>query len=1364
MKTKNKNPKKRINSSWLLITIIILQFCIFPITTSDNISENKDNFDKSPDSQAFVSSDINYVHFIHRRGDSRILWDFNWDGMYSVSDANVMWHSFSLGTFLSDLSPLVSDSTEFESNVQVNGYNVESSNVVPYVVGSTYVDSYLLNHTTSGTPTPVQFSIEASDSVDFTASYFQNGGNFAVQDLNVDFEFDMSYHFEPILEIDSEYYNLGNIRVYAYSLLQGTTDFQWFEQDPNAIILNHPNYRYKILDKNTNEIIYEDFDDVIFQTYREIEIDSIKITNNAGEPVNITAKFNSGHYKGFQSWNEFQPHSTDNDIIPNGQTIPFIEPIIDGHRNVLTVDEINGNWEGIVWRDICTARAESTIEFWVNIEDSGKNLGVYLWAGTGSYLTILNFNGTTKTITLTGHITTLGTYECNRWMHVKIYTNSGTQTKIWLDDELIGDWATSFNTGVIDSLMFITDATLAGGKWYLDAIDSDLFDDDYYEGRNKEQNSSTELIDNWNSYPCYEDEGHFQGYESFNGYVDGSEPLKCMSGSSYSSYVRNSVLDGHSNYVNIAEAGHLHYEFADQDECSIEFYLRVEGGSGWQPQIRLGSGGYMYRNLGNLIWYDYGSGGPDYVIISSMNINQWYHIRATIDASSNIDFFIDGVDVGDYSCNSPDFEYLKFFSFSGCPDMYVDAIDYSWETNYYPMRSMITNTTYDSFECLQPEFNHLITPYTSILNNRTYNTTMYYTIDDLYSNQLENGSLFVNQTQLYYNSPNNRQCFISLADQRGNYLDYQNYKIYINDSIIYEQNFYREIDTSWNISIYSRFNKYITSSIHTVDRDDNYIPIALTLYSLKIYNQQPYFNWVNLSTNPYNSQYWSEYIAPNEIIEYRIPSGNYKLNVSNSETSTSTVYSYTLISDDILLITSSNTIQNMISNIENVNTTIGNQITNVAINLTNQNSNINNTIINIEINMDNMNSSLQTVLINQNTEINNLATEIDNFYWFTNQSLVNLNSSLDTLFFNQETQISSINSTISTLVVGIENEIHLLNATINNSFIQLSNDLLIMESNINTNFLSIENTIDLIGDNITSNYILINNSLDLISNDIGSNQVQMLNQLSLVNNSIMNFMSNLESQVYLINNSIYSVINTMSQSLTIDNNNIEGNLSVLLTQNEYLTQIYQKSMFSDFLNWTDASLNASYIENQIDVFEFINKYRNENVEVQLRYQDEVDELNVIAQQSKEQWLPKTNVEYRVISTSTGEELEEWQEIENETVEVGFYEETVPATPEDLDELYATSENKMADLYLLILIAVISLVVISVLYLKTKNSLNNDSDQEKKKRKDKDKKGVRNDSAWYTMGDERKSKNKSNGSVYAAVIISIIVLLTFFLLL
>ena len=147
-----------------------------------------------------------------------------------------------------------------------------------------------------------------------------------------------------------------------------------------------------------------------------------------------------------------------------------------------------------------------------------------------------------------------------------------------------------------------------------------------------------------------------------------------------------------------------------------------------------------------------------------------------------------------------------------------------------------------------------------------------------------------------------------------------------------------------------------------MDRDDNYIPIALTLYSLKIYNQQPYFNWVNLSTNPYNSQYWSEYIAPNEIIEYRIPSGNYKLNVSNSETSTSTVYSYTLISDDILLITSSNTIQNMISNIENVNTTIGNQITNVAINLTNQNSNINNTIINIEINMDNMNSSLQTVL------------------------------------------------------------------------------------------------------------------------------------------------------------------------------------------------------------------------------------------------------------------------------------------------------------------------------------------------------------------------------------------------------------------
>jgi hypothetical protein len=199
-----------------------------------------------------------------------------------------------------------------------------------------------------------------------------------------------------------------------------------------------------------------------------------------------------------------------------------------------------------------------------------------------------------------------------------------------------------------------------------------------------------------------------------------------------------------------------------------------------------------------------------------------------------------------------------------------------------------------------------------------------------------------------------RMCYLTYSNQRGEHLFFDNYKTYLNGSLIYENIFYRDIGDIVGIEIKDRYDISIKNDTYTVVAGDNYIPITLTTYSLKVMNQQEIFNWINITRDPNyyeSSMYWSEWIAPNEIIEFTLFAGYYKINLTDNENSGSSYYSYTLNGDDVLLISSGNTISNLIINIANVNTTIGNQITNVQIDLTNQNSNINNTIINIDINL-----------------------------------------------------------------------------------------------------------------------------------------------------------------------------------------------------------------------------------------------------------------------------------------------------------------------------------------------------------------------------------------------------------------------------
>jgi hypothetical protein len=620
-----------------------------------------------------------------------------------------------------------------------------------------------------------------------------------------------------------------------------------------------------------------------------------------------------------------------------------------------------------------------------------------------------------------------------------------------------------------------------------------------------------------------------------------------------------------------------------------------------------------------------------------------------------------------------------------------------------------------------------------------------------------------------------RMCYLTYSNQRGEHLFFDNYKTYLNGSLIYENIFYRDIGDIVGIEIKDRYDISIKNDTYTVVAGDNYIPITLTTYSLKMMNQQEIFNWINITRDPNyyeSSMYWSEWIAPNEIIEFTLFAGYYKINLTDNENSGSSYYSYTLNGDDVLLISSGNTISNLIINIANVNTTIGNQITNVQIDLTNQNSNINNTIINIDINLSNVNSTLGNLLTNINLDIININNNISNLYTFTENNFLNLGNNINNSFISIENNIIAINQTISTLVIGLDGKVTIVNATINTMFTEMNSQFIVVQStldfsfaflnqtiiqignNITTNQIALNNLIiqrandidnnliqinnlinllnssvaneslvvqtlvNIIGSNITENHVIINNLINLLGNNItennlnlvslievvgnnittnqfviqtlidyvsnnitdnhlelltninfinntmDQNQIELINRLLFINNSINQMALDLTNQIIFVNDTIYSAILSVSTSIDFNSDCILGNISLTYQQNDFLTELYKKTMFSQLLNWSDVAYNYSLMEDRIDVWEFINNYRNESVQVLLRYNDLIDNLTISAQNTIEQYLPNENVEYRLWSVANEEYLTDWVELpENRTVSFGFYEEEIPDVPD-----------------------------------------------------------------------------------------------------
>ncbi|KKN09388.1 hypothetical protein LCGC14_1047190, partial [marine sediment metagenome] len=381
----------------------------------------------------------------------------------------------------------------------------------------------------------------------------------------------------------------------------------------------------------------------------------------------------------------------------------------------------------------------------------------------------------------------------------------------------------------------------------------------------------------------------------------------------------------------------------------------------------------------------------------------------------------------------------------------------------------------------------------------------------------------------------------------------------------------------------------------------------------------------------------------------------------------------------------------ILADITNVNSTLLNQMVVLGVNITNINATITNQILSLSVDLSNVNTSIYNLLLSVGVNITNIENNIGTLYMFTNNSFINLNNVMNSSFIYMENNIISINQSISTLVIGVSNDIYLINGTISTLITQLETNLLLMNVSIDTALFDLGTTLDIIGSNITSNYILLNNSFTLTNTNINDSKIAIINNLLLINNTISTLVSEVYSAVYLINNSIYTAVVDMGTYLSLVNNTISGNLSIVLKMNDFLTELYKMSMFSDMLDWTNVGLNTTLLTSQIDAWEFINNYNNESIQVMLRYNDLIENLTVSAQNTIEQFLPNTGVEYRLWSEELKEYISDWTDLpENKTVNFGFYSDVVPVVP--VPQFVEALQQWALILLFILIVAIIGLLI------------------------------------------------------------------------
>lgn len=1400
--------KRSILFTFLLIILIIPNFGT--ITPGETLVQTTPKAAATVNPQYLSLGDATYgastLRLSNTKGSNQILWEINPKAVCNwISDVLTPGTCTLSVPYINDLEDAYDSNTGKSSSGNITFVNKISDSIA---IGSAYKVSfntggystqYILNDSTgsSYTDTSVVSKMEWS--------YYNSGGSSTTVISNTMLT-TIYYDFTLSLILNSTYYNFGNTRPYLFDKIEGA----WVEQDINNIKLQHPEYKLKLLDKNTNEIIYEDADFEMFTTYRTITIDSVQVQNNAAEPIvvsiadpsDLTAAAYTGHVAeydtvlnltgadeidfselltGFEIYDDTGAKLLESNgthfayeaalggstvpienltvVVANGKTyFPDFDVFFDyeisnlslvptennyayanGHYAAaysFDLDYINTRPAG--WTDASSGGLAHTkilneignhrkvLEFFDN--DTGNHpkssisfdqqttgsVELYYCTNnpTENVLRMWVMNGATTgsgfykerdttTWCSVPSLTSLGAIAANTWYHLRItFDCSGASDTyaMYVDEVLF-----KTETGASD-LSGINRFSVWGGNvasnvsMYIDAFDYS-WANGYYLNRNMELNNSRDLW-NWYAYPEWEPY-EWQATAAGQAIRDTTVGSLLSSASAWTGYY-GAAYSGSCELINNTK---VHAVSSSEAQYLISSSLIT-----FQGKYMKTSGSEVFFGLGTYDYYYAGFYGTTTSLYPSLNgtiqwglgvgntatTDNWTNFKIIYTTTGNVSLYFENTLIYSYFSDGTSINRIKIQN-NGVNLAYFTAYSLSTETGYFINMNLLENTTASPLpmqtvnitQCSLTAAETAITvyPYTSTLTQLDYSNYAY-TISDLYNNELETGWLLETESEIVYTPPEVRQLFISLADQQNNYLNWENYKIRVNNTLIYSNSFYREIGTSWNVSIYTRFDKYITSTVHTVDRDENYIPITLTLYSLKIFNQQTAFLHYNITLDPNyypgSTIFYSEWLAPNEIGTNKIPADYYKITLMHNETGTPQYTSYSLVfnNDDILLVSSSNTIFAVLQNINNLGTEIDSQFTYVALNFTNTNSVIGSQTVLLEINFANTNTTLENMLLSSVYSFEYLNSTLETIFLNQENSFAFLNSSVNSIYSLSSNSFTFINGSLNTLMTTTENSFQFLNTSIGTMAAISLNSFSYLNSSIENSITWMAQNFTYTNSQISNNQIALLTQFGIVLSNITNNSIDIMNNIVAVNSSISNLIADLQTNVLLVNNSIYTAVLNVSTALAIDSNNILGNLTITYQQNEFLTEIFKKTMFSDLLyanvNWSLVGYNYTLLEDQIQQVQFTNNYDDQAVALLLQYQGQIDTIMMEAGgATAEIFLPSANVTWRIRSVNTGEYLTEWEPVADNQIDFGTWDTEFPETEIVVDENITSADFLVA---------------------------------------------------------------------------------------
>lgn len=662
----------------------------------------------------------------------------------------------------------------------------------------------------------------------------------------------------------NDIFTLENTYVETHDAVSGV----WTEYlDYEDIVVYDTEYKIRIYEDDTDILLFED---ATYQTIstdeRNIQINCIKLTNNANEPVIF--KFTGTNplnqqINPFDSlvifYDDYTSYTVEDlygNVVDTGGSVDseneliYTPPYTDNvflkyiDQNELTLDFNNfrteidfGDGYIPILNQIFTAERNSTINISVYNLDSNLLTNDSLLISPG-----LNYKNITIPVVYIEN-------NANEQITAFLFNESSEPTDFYTYSYLDSDYESYENSS------------------YIENFDSNSFQDTTISFENNSNNCPSLSV-------AYKNQVDIGENNTFNIY-----PIKTVNDISIVKIWNNITLinetltESSGYYTKIFNSSYSHY-------YSVEIY--IEDTSGYYNIMKIDN----IFVLKNRIRINLENLQNKYVQYTSLNVSaSLYEFDGTL-ITGSVNFTLkypNGTII-----KEDETPYLEY-NFGYTCDYYtliaeyfgdLDNLAYSVETIFEvitPPGQSYQPIFFDE----DPVFNITISPYTSEFHNMTSFTdeNLYIMYFDIYNNELHSEVFnFSTTNTLDYTPEMLKQCRIILANQFNNLLIFENYHVYVNSEPMLSNLFYRTVDSTLNITVYDLFGNLLYEDDYVVEREDNFIDLTLDQFSLKILNQLQDSTILNITNeiNPLDFMF-SEHFAINELLTMYVGEGDYSI-------------------------------------------------------------------------------------------------------------------------------------------------------------------------------------------------------------------------------------------------------------------------------------------------------------------------------------------------------------------------------------------------------------------------------------------------------------------------------------------------------